>query len=136
MSEFERSQHETAAANDLLLAGLLAVVAAVSTGAALVWTFRTPDDMVPIAVLYGVALASAAFGVRLRRSRGLPSSGFKLLIGTTVLACLVTVVLWSVLGTWSTMGRCERREAMVWHNKEVWYEGTACTDEQREGFYQ
>ncbi|MCD0446900.1 hypothetical protein LO763_25090 [Glycomyces sp. A-F 0318] len=115
--------------------GLLGVLAALSTTAALVVTVQTPDDMVQIGLLYLVALAAGAAAVRLRR--GASTNGLKLLVGTTVLACLVTLTLWTVLDMWSTMGRCERREqgSFLTSSREAWYEGSACTDEQREHFY-
>jgi hypothetical protein len=48
------------------------------------------------------------------------------------------VSVWTVLGTWSTIGECERYEKPLFLSDEsrVWYEGTSCTQEQREGYIQ
>jgi len=121
---------------DRLTVGAFGLVAAIAATAALVSAFRTPDDMLPVVLLYAAAGTAAAAGIRVARSRGVRPDGCKLVAGATVMALLVTVVLWTLAGSWSTIGRCERREASVWTSDtvDVWYEGTACTDEDREHY--
>lgn len=130
------TSHETQAevsAGDRLKVGSLGAVAAVAAVIALVSSFRVPDDMLPVVLLYAIAGAAGVAGIRFARSRRVNANGCKLVVGTTVLALLVTVSLWTLLDTWSTVGRCERREAVTFGGDvEVWHEGTGCTDEERE----
>lgn len=111
-----------------------------ATGAALVITFKTPDRMALIAVLYLVALAAPIVAGRFARSWawGTRSNGFKMLTLLAVLAVLTSVSVWTVLDTWSTIGKCERREESLFltNTSRVWYEGTACTQDQREGHFE
>jgi hypothetical protein len=116
----------------------LGALALVSTVAALVVTFRSPDRMLLIALLYAAAFAAAITGERFRRWRGMRSNGLKMLVMLAVLGCLTSVSVWTVLDTWSTIGKCERHEKMqgLSDTRLIWYEGTACTEEQREGYWQ
>jgi hypothetical protein len=124
-------------AGDRLKVEALCAVAAVAAVVALVSSFRLPDDMLPVILLYAIAGAAGVAGIRFARSRRMSANGCKLVVGTTVLALLVTVSLWTLLDTWSTIGRCERREAVTFGGDvEVWHEGTSCTDEQREHRYE
>jgi hypothetical protein len=43
-----------------------------------------------------------------------------------------------VLDTWSTIGKCERREESLFltNTSRIWYEGTACPQDQREGHFE
>lgn len=117
-----------------VISGGLALVAMI---AALRTTFQSPDRMPLIASLYAAALAAAVVGARLGRSSGIRSNGLKMLSLLVVLACLTTVVVWTALGTWSTIGKCERHEesVLLTDTRRVWYEGTACTQEDRESRY-
>lgn len=104
----------------------------------MVITFKTPDRMALIAVLYLVALAAPIGAGRFARSWGTRSNGFKMLTLLAVLAVLTSVSVWTVLDTWSTIGKCERREESLFptNTSRVWYEGTACTQDQREGHFE
>lgn len=119
-----------------LLAAALSALALVSTIAALVITFQSADRMLPIVLHYATALTAAIGGVRLGQSAGRRSNGLKMLAMLAVLALLTTMLVWTVLDTWSTIGKCERREDSLFHTRYVWHEGTACTEEEREGYTQ
>lgn len=130
--------HALPPGSDRLVAVALGVLALVLTVAALVTTLQSHDRMLKIALLYATALASAIVGVRFGKSRGMRSNGLKMLGLLTVLAMLTTVSIWSALGTWSLIGKCERREetttVFMAQTTRVWYEGTACTEADRERY--
>lgn len=112
-----------------LIAAALGTCAAVAMVAALAITLLSPERMLLIVLLYLTAFACAGIGARYLRSSGRRSNGLKMIAMAVVLACLISVVIWTVTDTWSLIGKCERREQMdLMGQTESWYEGTACTE--------
>lgn len=118
-----------------IVAAASGVIALGLTIAALVATFQSPYRMLLITLLYVAALATAITGEWFRRAWDVRSNGLKMVILLAVLGCLISLSVWTVLDTWSVIGKCERHEEQGFFpdDTRVWYEGTACTEEELEG---